>query len=377
MTVKKQMNPFPAVDYAGPEYFCDRKEETEQLLRNIENGNSVTIIAVRRIGKTGLIRHVLHKLPVGWKGVYVDILETENMNQFLNVLASSIISSAPPKSSIGKKFIDFIRSLRPVIKYDGLTGEPNVSFEISKSDAVMNVDAILKFLEKQEYRILVCIDEFQQILKYPEKNTDAWLRTRIQHMKNVCFVFSGSQQHLMTELFSSPGRPFFRSTMMMKLGKIDSMKYSIFIKKMFSKGDKEISPAIVSDILNWSHHHTYYVQRLLNRVFSATIKEVTDEIWKNEASLLLKEQESVFLLYRNMLTTQQWQLLKAIAYEGPLESPTAGALIARYRLGSSAAVLRSLNALIEKELVYFDYSKENKKSYDVYDIWFKQWCRER
>ncbi|MFV0482984.1 MAG: hypothetical protein ACK5MG_02660 [Bacteroidales bacterium] len=67
-------NPFSVSAYRGAEYFCDRDEETERIISNLENGISTTVVSIRRIGKTGLIHHVLYQLPTGWQGVYIDIL---------------------------------------------------------------------------------------------------------------------------------------------------------------------------------------------------------------------------------------------------------------------------------------------------------------
>jgi hypothetical protein len=43
-------------------------------------------------------------------------------------------------------------------------------------------------------------------LSYSEKNTGAWLRTTIQQFQNVRFLFSGSRQTLLSQLFSYPKR---------------------------------------------------------------------------------------------------------------------------------------------------------------------------
>jgi len=366
-------NPFVVSGYRGAEYFCNRDKETAQLIDNLINGNSTTIVSIRRIGKTGLIRHVLDRLPENWQGIYIDILETENLTGFLNLLATSILTSVPEKSNIWKKCMDFVKSLRPVIGFDPLTGLPQASFDITDEYVAQNIDATLKFLETLETKIVIAIDEFQQILYYPEKNTDAWLRTRIQQMKNVVFIFSGSQQHLMAELFSLPKRPFYRSTQMMKLGKIDHQTYCDFIMLMFEKGDKTLTPEIANEILKWTNTHTFYVQSLCNRVFSSTIKTVTSELWKQQASDLLQEQEIIFWGYRNILTRPQWKLLKAIAHEKTVYLPTAHKFIDKFRLGSSATVLRSLKSLEKYEMIYYDYDSEGKKFYSVYDVFFQKW----
>jgi hypothetical protein len=297
------------------------------------------------------------------------------MGQFLNLLATSIINAIPEKSDIGTTLWNFIKTLRPVITFDNLTGAPQASFEIKPKEVEANIDATFRFLDQQTFKTVIAIDEFQQILRYPEKNTDAWLRTRIQQLKNVTFIFSGSQQHLMAELFTSPKRPFYRSSLLMKLNKINIDEYARFIVAMFGKYKKSISPEIAREIINWANTHTFYVQQLCNRVFAATPKVATSEIWKQQAFLLLKEQETLFFSFRNMLTYQQWRLLKAIANEEKVYQPTAKSFLTKHQLGTSATVLRSLKSLQDYELIYREFEQPDLAYYCVYDVYFQQWCK--
>ena len=54
-------NPFITSGYISPAYFCDRKKESEILIREVTNGNNIAIISTRRMGKTGLIQHCFQK----------------------------------------------------------------------------------------------------------------------------------------------------------------------------------------------------------------------------------------------------------------------------------------------------------------------------
>jgi AAA+ ATPase superfamily predicted ATPase len=361
--------------YQGPEYFCDREQETSKLISNISSGISSALISVRRIGKTGLIHHVLSKLPHQLKGIYIDILETENLHQFLDHLGTALLNAESEHTGTGRKIWNFIKSLRPVITFETLTGSPQASFNLKPSQTEQSVDSILSFLDSQTFKTIIAIDEFQQITNYPEKNTDSWLRTRIQKLKNTVFIFSGSQQHIMTDLFASPKRPFFRSTSIMKLEKLDFTSYRDFIIAQFKNYNKDISHEIAEEILVWGDRYTYYIQLLCNRVFAATPKEVTSEIWKQQVYELLKEQEIVFFGYRNMLTRNQWQLLKAIAQEGKVFKPTGKEFLGQYELLNSASVLRSLQSLIKYELVYRDFDSNGMPFYSIYDVLFQKWCR--
>jgi DNA-binding MarR family transcriptional regulator len=371
---KKLLNPFPVSVYQGPDYFCDREKETSQLTSNIRAGISSTLISIRRIGKTGLIKHMLSRLPQGCKGIYIDILETENIHQFLNHLGTALLKVESESTATGRKIWKFIKSLRPVITFETLTGAPQASFDLKPDQTEQSIDSILHFLDSQSFKTIIAIDEFQQITNYPEKNIDSWLRTRIQQIKNTVFIFSGSQQHLMSELFASPNRPFFRSTSIMKLERLDFNVYRDFIIAQFDRYNKEISHEISEEILVWGDRYTYYIQMLCNRVFAATSKRVTAEIWKQQVYELLKEHEIVFFGYRNMLTRNQWRLLKAIAQEGKVFEPTGKEFLSRYGLLNSASVLRSLQSLLKYELIFRDFDSNGKQFYNVYDVFFQKWC---
>jgi len=371
--MKKPGTPFPATGYFGPEYFCDREKELDQLLHNIEGGHSTTLIALRRMGKTALIRHLFHHLRSKYITIYMDILPTETLQDMLNHLSNAIVTTYSERSSTGKRFWQMIRSMRPVISYDTLSGAPLISIKSTPEESRKSMAELFAILEELPKPVVIAIDEFQQILEYPEKQTDAWLRSLVQNLKNVTFIFSGSQQHLMKDLFANPERPFFRSTQFMKIGKLDEEVYRRFIIRKFRHHDISVSDETVKEMLNWTDSHTYYVQLLCGRVFLSAGKEVIRENWQDEARKILKEQEFVFFGYREMLTKPQWDLLRAIAREGRVYQPTSAEFITAHALGNPATVLRSLKALVRMELVYRETDTDEPSYYGVYDILFARW----
>jgi hypothetical protein len=97
----KITNPFVTGGYMGPEYFCDRQNETDILLKAISSKRNVTLISLRRMGKTGLLKHVKHyleQIPKGYRGekkaaavIYVDLMPTMNGNDMLNNISSALL----------------------------------------------------------------------------------------------------------------------------------------------------------------------------------------------------------------------------------------------------------------------------------------------
>ena len=89
----KMNNPFLTAGYAGPEYFCDRVDETRKLVNAIKNDRNVTLIAPRRYGKTGLISNVFARLPSAYTSIYIDIYSAKNLAAFTKMLASAVFGA--------------------------------------------------------------------------------------------------------------------------------------------------------------------------------------------------------------------------------------------------------------------------------------------
>lgn len=373
--MKSPSNPFVTTGYAGANWFCDRNNETNSLLKSIKNDQSVTLTSVRRMGKSSLIQHVFSQLPKDYIGIYVDVRPTDNSNDLFNSLATAVIGVISEKSKQGKKLWQFLKLLRPVVSFDPLTGFPQLTTSLAPHENEIQISLLLQFLDSQSEKYIIAFDEFQQILKYPEANTDAWLHSNIQPLLKTIFIFSGGQQNLMSELFDNPSRPFYQTTTFLKINKIQEEYYIEFIMDHFLNKGRIITEEQVIRILNWANSSTYYVQLLCNRLFSSGEKKITPELIMKTIRFLLKEQENTFFDYRHLLTTNQWELLKAIAYDMKVYEPTSKSFLLKYKLGSSATVIQSLKALISKELVYCDYDETSRLFYSVHDILFQHWVK--
>jgi RIO-like serine/threonine protein kinase len=112
-------------------------------------------------------------------------------------------------------------------------------------------------------------------------------------------------------------------------------------------------------------------------VFANSTNTITDSNWKEQASMLLKEQETMFLSFRNILSKQQWKLLQAIAKEDKTFQPTSKTFIQKYDLSTSATIIKSLKILLNTELIFKDFDDEGNMYYSVYDVFFRRWCENR
>ncbi|MDY3847007.1 MAG: ATP-binding protein [Prevotella sp.] len=368
-------NPFLVYGYEGPHYFCDREEETRKLVSALENGRNVTLAAPRRIGKTGLIHNVFHQVRNSGDDIiciYVDIFPTRCLADFVHLLGKAVFEAVQSQGErLLSKVMTLLGSCRPAISIDPLTGSPNFSIDIAPSMEEKTLSDIFDCLEKSDTPVYIAIDEFQQVAYYPESGTEAMLRSRIQFMHNVHFIFSGSQQHLIYEMFLSAKRPFYNSTQIMTLTTIPLESYYKFAESLFAEGGRTIDMSQFKFIYESFEGHTWYVQTILNRLYESggdvtEREQVTDAI-----RTIVRENTMVYQNTIAMLPDKQLQVLKALAKEGKTATPNKGSFIQKYSLKAASSVSSALTSLVDKELVY-----RSQEGYSVYDRFMEIWLRE-
>ena len=367
-------NPFTLRPYVSKELFCDRKQEISDVIRFLENGSNVSLISMRRIGKTGLILRTFDELKIkklGYETIYADIYSTQNVDDFISALSASVIAWA--KESGIKAFFSILGGIRPLLSYDPVSGLPQVSFAFQNdTQRFSTIESIFEYLEHLDRKVIVAIDEFQQIREYEGVNMEGFLRSKIQNLKNVSFIFSGSDNRLMTDMFEGEKSPFYQSVTNVPLGKIDTETYFAFIVEMFEKGGKHIEKSAVDYILEWSRCHTLYTQTLCNFTYMLSGIEVDIKDVFKAIDLVFKTEIDKFYTIRTMLTKGQWKYLECVAKEGILKQPTSGKFLNKYGLGTAASSKRMLKSLLDKELLY-EMRTENGSEYCVYNVFFSRW----
>ncbi len=365
-----EQNPFIISGYVSPEYFCDREEESARLLNAIRNGRHLTLFSPRRMGKTGLIRHVFYRAEKKKEfiPVYVDIMATSGLREFSELFGKAVLSSLGKSEALMKKILKRLSGLRLKITFDHLTGEPALSFDVNNvREAEQSLDTIFRYMADQPQRIAIAIDEFQQITNYPEKNLEAILRTHLQTVNNVCVIFSGSRKHLLSEIFSTPDRPFYNMTEMMEISSIAPDTYKSFICSKFRKGSVSVSAAALDRIVEITGLHTFYVQYFCNRLYSdyQNIEaEDTDKVLYN----IIRENEPVYGNYLNLLTSMQFRVLKAVALNNGIDNPTSKEFLSKYDLGAASSVSQSIKSLADKEFIF-----RSETGYRLNDVFLAQW----
>lgn len=359
--------------------FIGRKEEIRRLKMNFEEGINTILISPRRWGKTSLVKKVCEVvdrkkvIPV-----FVDIFKCKTEYEFYNALAEAVLKQTASKAELWMDNArDFIARLSPKVSF---SPEPNSEFALSlgispKTHAPEEILSLAEEIaQKKQKRIVVCIDEFQQIGEMADSvSIQKRLRSVWQHQRLTSYCLFGSKKHTMMNVFQKRNMPLYQFGDFKFLDKIPTETWVEYIVQHFKDRQRTISTEQAAKICQLVDNYSSYVQQLSWLVFSLIDEGqvVTDEHLKQGVKDLLNSQEQLFMQQIEPLTAYQMNFLRCIL-SGHHDDFGETAVREEFQLGSVSNITRLKTALVDKDIV-----EMSGKRYYITDPVFALWFRSR
>ncbi len=357
--------------------FTDRKEQLRTFTENLSSGISSILISPRRWGKSSLVKKCMDevfKLNNEYLVVMIDLFRIRNEEEFLEIYATELIKSSTNKiEELIVNVKEFFTTLIPKISLSVDTIN-DISLSFDRQELTKNRAGILDLPQaialKKKKKIIICIDEFQNILNY--KNSDLILkdlRSSWQNQNDVTFCLYGSKRHMMSVIFNDSSSAFYRFGAVIFLNKIEKQYWIPFISEAFANTEKHIPDNFCGEIADLMGNHPYYVQQLSHIVWNLTENIVDSSIVSAALEQIIQMNSPFFIQQFEVLSSTQINLLKAVCYgETHLNSTSH---LHKYRLGTSGNVSKNKRVLMEQDIIDII----NSKIFFI-DPVFEQWFRE-
>lgn len=356
----KLRNPFVTIGDIPEPYFCDRKKETERVIRTLTNEGNIVLMSPRRLGKSRLVKHVFKQPQIAehFETFYIDLLHTSSIRELAYTFGKTVFDQLKTRNEkLLQSLVLSLKSIAGTFGFDPVTGLPTFTLEMGRiQNPEYTISEVFSWLEACETPCIVCFDEFQRINKYQDNKqgeVEALLRGTIQHLRNVNFIFSGSERHLLSEMFFSAAKPFYNSADQLNLKPLEFEVYYDFAQSWMQHYGKSLEREAFKHYYDTFEGTTYYLQKLLHEAFiDCEPGEVCDIVLLDSTFKTMQEEaeESISKLL-GTLTEQQKCALYAIAREGKAEKVLSTAFIKKHAIASTSSMQSALKKLIDMELL--------------------------
>ena len=356
--------------------FTDREEETRKLVANFLSQTNTAIISPRRWGKSSLVNKAIESVSKSDRSILfvkINAFKCETPQDFYELFAKrtveGISSSAEALLSNAKEFIS---RLLPKLSVSGPAGQYEMSFGVDLKNNPIEEDILdlpQQIASKKKKKVVVCIDEFQQIGEFP--GTDRFqkiLRSHWQEQPDVAYILYGSKKHMMLNIFGEYGSPFYKFGDLMFLPKISGENWIAYIRDRFAQTGKSIPDAVAGHLAVLVENHPYYVQQLAQYSWLRTDKVCSEEIVDASFQGMLDSLNLQFVNLMDSLTEKQRSFLCAVS-DG-VGNLSAVETLSRYRLGTSGNIRILKSALKKRDLI-----EETGRRVEIQDPVFNRWIQ--
>lgn len=357
--------------------FTDRKEETKRLKMNFLYGVNTILISPRRMGKTSLVDKACALVKSdSVKIAKMDAFGCRSEADFVDSFATAVIRAT---SSKWEEWVEnaktFLSHFVPKVTFgQDPVNDFSISFEYNTGNNVP--EDILRLPERiasqKGYRLVVCVDEFQQIGEFPDSLTfQKKLRSVWQLQSHVSYCLYGSKKHLMENMFQRQDYPFYRFGDLFYLGKISESDWIEYIRGRFEITGKEISEELARRICEVTERYSSYVQQLAWFVWLRCGNAATAEDVEFGIDRLLDACEPLFIQQTESLSAYQMNFLHLLA-DGIHSGFTRTSVLGSYRLGTAANITRIKKSLTEKDLITISGPMTYEISDPILSLWLKR-----
>jgi len=366
-------NPFTYSNFVIGPSFCNRIKEQKELLEFITASQNVLLYSHRRTGKSSLIKQVFQnikkqKLDIGT--LYIDLYGTTSEKEFITRVFQQLNALESNTNKLLNLLKNSITKFSFQLSIDPTTSSPTISPSFKAADENLILKNLMELLEKfsKKRKIVIAFDEFQEVANYTNADLfEKQLRSYVQQHFNICYIFSGSQQHLLTSMFKSQKRAFYQQAASFPLKEIETKHYILWMKKMFLSGNLSIENDNLKQIVEQFQNHPMYIQLFCFFLW----RELRQTPWndamisKIERSMIEQKHLEYQILWDN-LSINQKKTLKLVLLNDGQNLFFAEALIS-VNIKTASIVTRCLKSLSEKEILI-----KNGK-YIIQDILLKKW----
>jgi hypothetical protein len=282
-------DPIPAGELIG------RDQDVEEIATSLEAATNLVIAAPRRTGKTTVCEAAIDRLRR--RGAYtasIDLWEAADATDLAEAMVTQTIANRPAM----KRLLHEVRSrgrralnnaqIRAIARLGGELGDDiEMAFEpgFARRDPQRYWEYALRLpqeiAQRDGKRLVLFLDEFQSILDFEEGKSQTrqqQMRAAFQRSSQVSFLFAGSIEHLMKDIFGENRRPFSNFGGFYELTPIAAEDWEGGIRRRLDKDGCTIDDAAIGRLIELGELHPRATMLIAQQAHLASIFTQTTKV---------------------------------------------------------------------------------------------------
>ena len=360
------MDLFPLTIATG-ESFCNRKSELSYLATNIEQSKPTLIVSSRRYGKTSLALNAIHKSKYPYAQFdFLSAISEADIERCVLKGVGELISRM--ETGVNKAITlagELFSGLDIKVNY----GKFGVSIEIDRK-VEKPAYHILRVLERVDFlarkyhkKVILFFDEFQRVSEVSDDySIESVIRQIAQESKDLMFIFSGSNRHLLYKVFDDRSRPLYKLCDRIALERISSEEYTKYVTLAASlRWKTTINEKIIDRIIHYTERHPYYINLLCSKLWKQELIPTIDSVDAMWQTYVIQERSQVASEIE-LLSKNQRKLLTILARINGTTAPRSHEFETIAEI-SGTTITQALGFLEKKDYVF----KDADNRYNVLD----------
>jgi uncharacterized protein len=274
-----------------------RRDDIAEMATRLQAGTHLVVAGPRRTGKTSVCEAALGRLAR--RGDYtakLDLFRLSDVGELAEAIAAAVISNRSAAHRVLRRVRSAGRAAlsaaqaRAVLKMVGELGEGvelALTPGLAASDPERALDLALELPERVAVadgrRLILFFDEFQELAsaRKPYGDPDAVtnrMRAIFQRTTSVSYLFAGSIEHVMRDLFAPSRRAFSGFGSFYSLRLIDPDEWRAGLASRFADDDCTIAGAALSRIVELGGGHPRATMRIAQQTHLVSLELGTRDI---------------------------------------------------------------------------------------------------
>jgi hypothetical protein len=268
-----------------------RETDLREITAALAGGSNLIVAGPRRTGKTSVCDAAVGRLVRrGFYSVSVDLFRVASTAEFAEALVAATLSNRSAMRRViqqtrraGRKVADALQTSAVLKAKAQLGDEIEIVFTpgLSARDPGRYLDYALtlpgRIAQADRKQVVVFFDEFQEIGGSHQPYGDAdrltkRMRAIFQRTTGVSYLFAGSLEHMMRDLFTPSHRGLHQFGGFHALRPIDAEDWRQGLAERFAADDCEVEPAALERIIEYGEGQPRSTMLIAQKTHLATVE---------------------------------------------------------------------------------------------------------